>query len=104
MSYVTGITFITDHSDDIHRFEYLIATLYTRYGLGYEVHPVESGGSKYPTQDVFHLGLNYADGDLVEALRAEPWNGLTVLYLTHDGFGGADIYVCGVRVHQHDRS
>ena len=104
MSYVTGVTFITDHSDDVDRFAHLVATLYTRYGVGYEVRAVESGGSKYPTQDVFHLGLNYADQELIDALRAEPWKGLTVLYLTFDGFGGADIYVAGVQIHQHDRS
>ena len=104
MSVVTSITFITSSPEDVHRFQEIIATEYTRFGFGYQVTPVTAQGTKEPVSEVFQLGLNYADQDLINALRSAKWEDHTVLYLMQDGLYGAEIYVCGSLIHHYSRS
>lgn len=95
MSVVTDVVFVTSKyvksGAAIKRFQELYATLYTRYGLGQEIDPVEDNGTKSSGIAVFHLGINYMDYELLEALRNEPWPKGTVLYVGEEDSDGPEI-------------
>ena len=54
---------------------------------GYEFQPslapkkLDDNGNKAAPLTVFHLGLNYLNPELVEALEAEKWHTGTLLYI-----------------------
>lgn len=85
MGYVTDIVFITPSFSYKHkateRFQELFRLYYTRYKDPYIPSPVEDNGTKASMIVVFHLGVNYADFELLEALRNEPWPAGSVLYI-----------------------
>lgn len=88
MSLVTDVVFVTPtwvkQGEAGKRFQELFATLYTRYTNRWIPQPAEDGGTKVSGATVFHLGVNYMDTELKEALIAGPWPKGTVLYIDED--------------------
>jgi hypothetical protein len=88
MSLVTDVVFVTpkyaDRGTAKERFQELFRTLYTRYEDRWIPQPAGDGGTKASGAVVFHLGVNYLDGELKEALVAGPWPKGTVLYIDEE--------------------
>jgi hypothetical protein len=90
MSVVTDVVFITPKyvklGEAQKRFQELFRTCYTRYADsgGFVPEPVEDMGTKVSGTCVFHLGVNYMDYELLEALRIGPWPRGTVLYIDEE--------------------
>lgn len=88
MSHVTDVIFITPKhlGNGQERFEVLFKEHYTRYGPGTECPPpIEENFGRVSGTVVFHMAVNYADWEWLEAIRNEPWPKGTVLYMDGDG-------------------
>jgi hypothetical protein len=81
MSLVTDIVFITPfHEGGKERFQEIFLEKYTHL-KGYRPPYQEDSGPKVTGLAVFHLGVNYADAELIEALRNEKFPDGSVLYV-----------------------
>jgi hypothetical protein len=81
MSCVTDIVFVSCGMGVKDRFQNIFIDKYDRYKDPWIPQPAEDGGNKVSGALVFHLGVNYANVELLEALRNEPWPPGTVLWI-----------------------
>lgn len=89
MSVVDNIVFITGYPTDGEKFVQICKEKYRDRGgePGYEFQPsvepkeLEDHGNKGAPMYVFHLGLNYLNQELIDALEAERWHTGTLLYI-----------------------
>lgn len=99
VSYVTDVVFIAHHRKDVDRFAELVAAFYKRrYGSDLEVTPMECDGPNFTWCELFYLGLDYADGALIDTLKSEPWVGHTVLWIESESYANPNIQVNGETV------
>lgn len=89
MSVVDNIVFVTAYPSDAEKFVQICKEKYRDRGdePGYEFQPsaevkeLDDNGNKCAPLTVFHLGLNYLNQELIEALEAEKWHTGTLLYI-----------------------
>jgi hypothetical protein len=93
MRVVTSCIFIAELAEDAETYQRIVAEMYNRYETPYEVSPVESGGPKVAGGYVFYNGFDYASTEMLEALKAEMWQGACVLWWDRDNEEGPRIFI-----------